>query len=51
MIVIVLSLSIAGSEDVNSSNNNLPITETQAVQKAKQVNSGTVTKTEHTTYN
>ena len=51
VIVIALSLSIACSEDVNNSNNNSPITETQAVQKAKQVNSGTVTKTELTTHN
>lgn len=51
VIVIALSLSIACSEDVNNSNNNSPITETQAVQKAKQVSSGTVTKTELTTHN
>ena len=51
VIVIALSLSIACSEDVSSSNNNSPITETQAIQKAKQTNSGTVTKTELTTHN
>lgn len=51
VIVIALSLSIACSEDVSSSNNNTPISETQAVQKAQQTNSGTVTKTELTTHN
>lgn len=51
VIVIALSLSIACSEDVNNSNNSSPITETQAVQKAKQTNSGTVSKTELTTHN
>lgn len=46
-----LSLTIACSDDVNSSNNNSPISETQAVQKAQQTNPGTVTKTELTTHN
>ena len=51
VIVTALSLSIACSEDVSSSNNNSPISETQAVQKAQQTNPGTVTKTELTTHN
>ena len=50
-VLLYMSLNIACSEDVSSSNNNSPITETQAVQKAKQVNSGAVTKTELTTHN
>ena len=50
-VLLCMSLNIACSEDVSSSNNNSPITETQAVQKAKQVNSGAVTKTELTTHN
>jgi uncharacterized membrane protein YkoI len=50
-LVLSLSLTIACSDDVNSPNNNSPITETQAVQKARQTNPGTVTKTELTTHN
>ncbi|NWG28080.1 MAG: PepSY domain-containing protein [Ignavibacteriaceae bacterium] len=50
-LILCLSLTIACSDDVNSSNNNSPITETQAVQKAQQTNPGTVTKTELTTHN
>jgi uncharacterized membrane protein YkoI len=43
-------LNAACSEDVNNSNGS-SITEDQAVQKAKQLNSGIVTKTEITTHN
>lgn len=50
-LIFSLILNIACSEDVNSSNNNSPITETQAIQKAQQTNPGTVTKTELTTHN
>ena len=50
-IILSVALNIACSEDVNSANSNSPISETQAVQKAKLVNSGTVTKTELTTHN
>lgn len=50
-IILILLLNTACSEDVNSTNNNSPITENDAVQKARQVNSGTVTKTELTTEN
>jgi uncharacterized membrane protein YkoI len=46
-----LALNIACSEDVNISDSNSNITETQAVQKAQQTNSGTVIKTELTTHN
>ena len=53
-IILSLILSItftnACSEDVNNSNNS-SITETQAIQKAKQTNPGTVTKTESTIHN
>jgi len=50
-LILSLSLTIACSEDVNSTNNSSTITDTQAIQKAKQTNSGTVTKTELTTHN
>jgi uncharacterized membrane protein YkoI len=50
-IIFTFSFNTACSEDVSSSNNSSSITETQAVQKAKQLNSGTVTKTELTTHN
>jgi hypothetical protein len=49
-IILSVALNIASSEDVNNSHSS-PITETQAVQIAKGVNSGTVTKTELTTHN
>jgi len=53
-IILSLILSVtftnACSEEVNNSNS-LSITETQAIQKAKQTNPGTVTKTELTTHN
>ncbi len=50
-MILLISLNNACSEDVNSTNNSSPITETQAIQKAKQTNPGTVTKTELTTHN
>ena len=50
-IILNFFINTAFSEDVSSSNNSFPITETQAVKKAKQLNSGTVTKTELTTHN
>lgn len=50
-LILSFSLTIACSDDVNSSNNNSPITETQVIQMAKQTNPGTVTKTESTTHN
>lgn len=49
-MILSVALNIACSEDVNNSNNS-PIIETQAIQKAKQTNPGTVTKTELTTHN
>jgi uncharacterized membrane protein YkoI len=50
-MILLISLNNACSEDVNSTNNSSTITDTQAIQKAKQTNSGTVTKTELTTHN
>jgi len=49
-IILSVMLNAACSEDVNNSNSS-SITENQAVQKAKLINSGTVTKTEMTTHN
>ena len=49
-LILSVSFTNACSEDVNNSNNS-SITETQAIQKAKQTNPGTVTKTELTTHN
>ena len=49
-IILSVMLNAACSEDVNNSNGS-SITEDQAVQKAKQINSGTVTKTELTKHN
>lgn len=49
-IILSVMLNAACSEDVNNSNSS-SITENQAVQKAKLINSGTVTKTELTTHN
>jgi hypothetical protein len=51
LITLVLTLNIACSEDVNSTISNSPITETDAVKKANQLSTGTVTKTELTTHN
>jgi uncharacterized membrane protein YkoI len=47
----LITLNTACSEDVNSSNSESQISETQAVQKAQKTNPGTVTKTELTTHN
>jgi len=49
-LILSVTFTNACSEDVNNSNNS-SITETQAIQKAKQTNPGTVTKTELTTHN
>jgi len=49
-LILNITFINACSEDVNNSNNS-SITETQAIQKAKQTNPGTVTKTELTTHN
>jgi len=49
-LVLSTTFTNACSEDVNNSNNS-SITETQAIQKAKQTNPGTVRKTELTTHN
>lgn len=49
-IILSVMLNAACSEDVNNSNST-SITDDQAVQKAQQINSGTVTKTELTTHN
>ena len=49
-IIFCVMFNAACSEDVNNSNDS-SITENQVVQKAKQTNSGTVTKTELTTHN
>jgi uncharacterized membrane protein YkoI len=50
-VILLITLNTACSEDVNSSNSESLITETQAVQKAQKTNPGTVTKTELTTHN
>lgn len=50
-LFFTLALNIACSEDVNTPDSNSGITKTQAVQKAQQTNSGTVTKTELSTHN
>jgi len=49
-LILSITFTNACSEDVNNSNNS-SITEIQAIQKAKQTNPGTVTKTELTTHN
>jgi uncharacterized membrane protein YkoI len=49
-LILSVTFTNACSEDVNSSNNSA-ITETQAIQKAKETNTGTVAKTESTTHN
>jgi len=49
-LILSITFTNACSEDVNNSNNS-SITETQAIQMAKQTNPGTVTKTESTTHN
>ena len=49
-LILSVSFTNACSEDVNNSNNS-SITETQAIQKAKQTNHGTVTRRELTTHN
>ena len=49
-LILSVTFTNASTEDVNNSNNT-SITETQAIQKAKQTNPGTVTKTELTTHN
>jgi uncharacterized membrane protein YkoI len=49
-LILSVTFSNACSEDVNNSNNS-SITETQAIQKAKETNPGTVTRTESTTHN
>lgn len=50
-MILLITLNTACSEDVNSSNSGSQISDIQAIQKAKQVNSGTVIKTELTTHN
>lgn len=47
-IIFSLTLNIACSENVNNPDSDSNINKTQAVQKAQQTNSGTVTKTEST---
>lgn len=49
-LILSITFTNACSEDVNNSNN-LSITKIQAIQKAKQTNLGTVTRTESTTHN
>lgn len=49
-IILSVMLNAACSEDVNNSNST-SVTDDQAVQKAQQINSGTITKTELTTHN
>ena len=49
--ILTLALTIACTEDVNSTNNSSPITEEQVVQKARQMIEGTVIKNEITTEN
>jgi len=49
-LILSVTFTNACTEDVNNSNNS-SITETQAIQMAKQTNPGTVTKTESTTHN
>lgn len=49
-IILNVILNAACSEEVNNSNS-IPITDDQAVQKARQMSTGTVTKTELTTHN
>jgi hypothetical protein len=43
-VILLITLNTACSEDVNSSNNESQISETQAVQKAQKTNPGSVTK-------
>jgi uncharacterized membrane protein YkoI len=49
-LILSVTFTNACSEDVNNSNN-ISFTETQAIQKAKETNPGTVTRTESTTHN
>jgi len=53
ILVLIFSLTILFTrfEDLNSTNSNLPITETDAIQKSSQLSPGTVTKAELTTHN
>jgi hypothetical protein len=50
VVILTFTINTIHSEQRNYSTDS-SITETQAVQKAKQINSGTVTKTESTTHN
>jgi len=50
-MILLITLNTACSEDLNSSNSESQISDTQAIQKAQQTNPGTVTKTELTTHN
>jgi uncharacterized membrane protein YkoI len=49
-LILSVPFSNACTEDVNNFNSS-SITETQAIQKAKETNPGTVTRTESTTHN
>ena len=49
-LIFAITLNLACSDEINNSNSNASIDESQAVQKAEQINSGTVTKTELTTH-
>jgi uncharacterized membrane protein YkoI len=49
-LILSVTFTNACSEDLNNSDSS-PITETQAIQKAKETNPGTVTRTELTTHN